>query len=137
MVILDASVIYKWFSKNEKDSKLALSILQIHIDGQEKIVVPDLILYELTNAWVTKNAISSARVKINLKDLQDANLEIEDVNFDLAAKAARFAKKYNVTVYDAIYTVLAKEKGCQFITADKKFAEKINLSYVKLLEEYS
>ncbi len=136
MVIIDASVAYKWFAKNEEDSDLALSILQKHINGQEKIVVPDLILYELANAWVTKTAISAAKVKVNLKDLQDASLEIENPTFDLVSKAAVFARKYQVSVYDAIYAVLAKDKKCNLVTADKKFAEKINLPYVKLLEEY-
>lgn len=137
MVIVDASIVYKWFAENEEDSSLALNILQKHINGREKIAVPDLILYELANAWVTKTAIPSARVKTNLKDLQDAGLELENVTFDLAAKAVNFAKKYNASVYDAIYVVLAKEKRCNLVTADKKFAEKINLPYVKLLGEYS
>lgn len=136
MVILDTSVVYKWFAKNEEDSLLALSILQKHVNGQEKIIVPGLILYELANAWVTKKAIPSARIKTNLKDLQEAGLGIESSTFDLIAKAVTFAKKYNVTVYDAIYAVLAKEKGCKLITADKKFAEKINLPFIKLLQEY-
>lgn len=136
MVILDASVVYKWFAKNEEYSHLALNILQKHVNGQEKIIVPDLILYELANAWVTKKALPSARVKINLKDLQDARLGIESSTFNLIAKAATFAKKYNVTVYDAIYAVLAKEKRCGLITADKKFIEKTNLPFVKLLKEY-
>lgn len=136
MVIIDASVAYKWFAKNEEDSDLALSILQKHINGQEKIVVPDLILYELANAWVTKIAISNARVKTNLKDLHDASLEIESLTFDLISKAAAFAQKYRLSVYDAIYAVLAKEKGYKLITADKNFTEKINLPFVKLLEEY-
>lgn len=136
MVIVDASVAYKWFAKNEEDSDLALSILQKHINGQEKIVVPDLILCELANAWVTKIAISNARVKANLKDLQDASLEIESLTFDLISKAAAFAQKYRLSVYDAIYAVLAKDKRCSLVTADKKFTEKINLPYAKLPGEY-
>ncbi len=137
MVILDTAVVYKWFAKNEGDSLLALNILQKHVNGQEKIIVPELILYELANAWVTKKAIPSAIIKTNLKDLQEAGLGIESSTFDLIAKAVAFAKKYNVTVYDSIYAVLAKEKGCKLITADKKFAEKINLPYVKLLEDFN
>lgn len=136
MVIVDASVAYKWFAKNEENSDLALTILQRHVNGQEKIIVPDLILYELANAWVTKTAISTVKIKANLKDLQDAGLEIESPTFDLMSKAATFARKYRLSVYDAIYAILAKDKRCNLITADKKFVEKINLPFVKLLEEY-
>lgn len=136
MVIIDASVAYKWFAKNEEDSDLALSILQKHVNGREKIVVPDLILYELANAWVTKTAISTAKVKANLKDLQDVGLEIESPTFDLVSKAAAFARKYKLSVYDACYLILAQKKKCNFITADSKLLNQVNLPFVRRLTDY-
>ena len=136
MVILDASVVYKWFAKNEEDSSIALNILQRHMQGREKIVVPDLILYELTNAWVTKTAIPFIRVKVNLKDLQDASLKIESPTFDLAVEAATFAKKYKTSVYDAYYLILARKKKCNFITADNRLLNQVSLPFVKRLKDY-
>lgn len=136
MVIVDASVAYKWFAKNEEDADLALTILQRHVNGQEKIVVPDLILYELANAWVTKIALSIAKVKANLKDLQDAGLEIESPTFDLMSKAAVFARKYRLSVYDACYLILARKKKCNFITTDNKLINQVNLPFVRRLKDY-
>lgn len=135
MVIVDASIAYKWFAKEEY-SDLALNILQKHVNGREKIVVPDLILYELVNAWVTKTAISIPIVKTNLKNLQDASLEIENPTFALVLEAATIAKKYRISVYDGYYLVLARKKKCGFITADAKLVNKVNLPFVKLLSEY-
>lgn len=135
MVIVDASIAYKWFAK-EEDSDLALNILQKHFNIQEKIVMPDLILYELVNAWVTKTAISIPIVKTNLKNLQDAGLEIENPTFELVLEAAAIAKKYRISVYDSYYLVLAKKKKCDFITADAKLVNQVNLPFVKLLSDY-
>ncbi len=135
MVIVDASAAFKWFEPSEQDHSKALQLWDLHIQNKSKIAVPDLILYELANAWLTKGSIKLGQVKINLQVLEEASLEIIPVNFILISKATQFSKKYNVTVYDSIYAVLAEEKNCILITADEKFVKKINLPFVKLLKE--
>ena len=112
----------------------ALDILDSHLRGKELIIVPDLIVYELANAWVTKATLPLERCLVLLKDLENSRLKIEAIGFRLINKAVTFSKKHNVSVYDAAYAVLAEEKRCSLITADKKFIEKINLPFVKLLE---
>lgn len=135
MVIVDASIAYKWFTK-EEDSDLALNILQRQVNGRDKIVVPDLILYELVNAWVTKTTIPIPIVKTNLKNLQDASLEIENPTFESVFEAAVIAKEYGISVYDGYYLVLARKKKCDFITADAKLVNQVNLPFVQLLSNY-
>ncbi len=49
MIILDASVVVKWFLEEEYTDK-ALEIRERLRMGEEKVVVPDLLLYELANA---------------------------------------------------------------------------------------
>ena len=144
MVIIDASTAFKWFEPSEQDHNKALQLWDLHLQNKMKIVVPDLILYELANAWMTKSSIQLGQVKINLRVLEEASLEIIPVNFILINKATQFSKKYSVSVYDAIYAVLAKAKKCLLITADERFVEKmnkffpleINLPFIKLLKEY-
>lgn len=138
MIIIDCSVAFKWFSQeDEEDTDKALEILASHLHSKELITVPDLIICELANVWVTKSSLPLKSSKVFLEDLRDSHLAIEPISFELISKAITFAKKYKVSVYDAIYAVLAKEKKCDLITADKKFIEKINLPFVKLLGEYS
>jgi len=48
-------------------------------------------------------------------------------------KSAIFSRKYKVSVYDAVYAVLAQDKGCVLITADSKFVDQVNLPFVKKL----
>lgn len=137
MVIVDASVAAKWSDKNEADHLRALNLLEEHTQNKTIITVPDLILYELANVWATKSKLTLTRIKINLDDLRNANLQIEPATFGLIDKAIILAKKYNVSVYDATYTVMATEKKCNLITADEKFADCVKLPFVKKLSSIS
>lgn len=136
MVVVDASVAYKWLSAEEEYHTLSLDILNTHLTKKNTILVPDLILYELSNAWSTKSRLTSGEVEDNVKIIEKYSLEIVHINFSLLLAMVQFSKKYSVTIYDACYAVLAKKRGCHLITADEKFAEKLNLSYVKKLSDY-
>lgn len=134
MVVVDTSVVYKWFSpENEELLQEALTLLK----NPGSIIAPDLIIYELANSWATKTKLKTQQIKTFLKDLEETEIKIEPVNFDLVRKAVEFSKKYQVSVYDASYAALAQEKGCDFVTADSKFVSKVKLSFVKHLGEYS
>ena len=136
MVVIDSSLAFKWFNSSEADVERALVVWQEHIDKKTTICAPDLIVYELANAWATKSSLSLKEIKNNLTAFFESKLEIVNIPADMVNKSVAFSKKYQVSVYDAVYAVLAKEKECFLITADKKFVEKINLSFVKLLKEY-
>lgn len=136
MIIVYASVINKLLLPNEENHEQAETLLVKHLRKINQIIVPELLLYEVANTLVTKAGIVPSKIKSNLKDLKDMNFLIEYISFQLINKAAILAKKYRVSVYDAIYAVLAKEKKCNLITADNKFARQINLSYVKTLDQY-
>lgn len=47
--VLDASVILKWFLK-EEDSEKAIDLKTEIIQGNLLVILPDLILYEISNA---------------------------------------------------------------------------------------
>lgn len=133
MVILDTSVIFKWFESNEENRDKALEFLSDHQNKKSVIVVPDLLFYELSNAWATKVSLPVKSIRTFLEDLQDANLKIESINFKFLKQAILIAKKFKTSVYDAVYIALAKQKKCQFITADQKLISKVNLPFVRLL----
>lgn len=133
MVVVDASVAFKWFDPTELDSPLAVKLYENHVNGIERIILPDLVFYELANAWSTKFKIDLKRIKNNLGDLEDAKFEIIPVNFASLKKAVKLSQKYKVSVYDAIYAVLAEQKGCNLFTADSKFVSQVKLPFIKLL----
>lgn len=135
--IIDSSIVFKWFSKGEIDRDLALNLLNKHISKKIQLMVPDLIFYEVANAWATKSTLSAIEVEVNLNKLEEANLVIEQISFKFIKLAAMFSKRYHVSVYDAIYAVVAEEKKCDLITADDRFVKKVNLPFVKKLADYN
>lgn len=135
--IIDASVVFKWFSKGEINRDLTLELLNNHISKKLQLIVPELILYELANAWATKSALSITKVEANLSKLEEANLKIEQIDFKFIKQAVVFSKKYHVSVYDATYAVMAQHKKCDLITADDKFADRVNLPFIKKLSDYN
>lgn len=137
MVVIDASVVYKWFAQEESGSQIALKILENHNSGREVIVIPDILLYEITNALTTKVKIAFSEIKAYLKKLEEMRLQIVEFDYNLMIKNAKFSGIYQVTVYDASYAVLAKEKKCNLITADEKFIAKVNLPFIKHLSAWN
>lgn len=49
MYVLDASVVIKWFSEEEYTDK-AVKLRDDFFKGENELVVPDLLLYEVSNA---------------------------------------------------------------------------------------
>lgn len=137
MIVVDASVVNKLFLPPEENRDQAEMILDSHLKGLNQIIVPGLLFYEVANTLATKTGLSLSKIKSNLKDLEDINLHVEHVTFELLNRAVTLSKKYKVSVYDAAYAVLAKEKKCELITADSKFISQVKLSYVKNLKDFS
>lgn len=137
MMIIDSSIIFKWFDTSEELHLQARMLLRQHLSKDNGISIPTLLLYEITNAWATKTNLDEKDIKDNLDRLEKYYLKIISTNFEQLKKAARFSKKYGVSVYDAMYAVIAEEKKCDLITADDKFANKVNLPFVKKLSDYN
>lgn len=135
MYVLDASVVLKWFLK-EKDSDLALGFRQKYISGNYNLALPDLILYEISNALRYEKSFSSAAVYDSVTALIDLGIDIIIPSPLLIKKALEIAYANKITFYDAVYVALASEIGFEFVTADEKLFQKIKeLNFVKLLSE--
>lgn len=135
MIVVDSSVIFKWFDIDEENHLEARKFLRKHLSKEIEILIPDLLLYEITNAWATKTKLNEKDIKENLERLERYSLLIIPVKFQLLNKAVLFSKKYQVSVYDATYAVIAEEKGSELITADDRFADKVKLHFVKKLSD--
>ncbi len=131
--ILDASVILKWFTK-EEDSDKAIAYLKAFQNNDIIIIVPFLLFYELGNAFIRKKESQYFIADIGLK-LQNLQLEVRDAGLLLFRKIYQNALDYSLTFYDASYLTLMQEENCEFITADKKLYDKVKKKFalVKLL----
>jgi len=133
MTVLDASIILKLIIE-EQDTPLALRLREKHITGEEKIAAPELLYYELADVLATKVPVSTKNASSALAEI--FNLEFE--TFTLGAEefysSIRASRKYEISVYDACYVILAERLNCDFITTDVKLFRKTKDSkFVKLL----
>lgn len=135
MIVLDASVATKFINTQEKESDIAEVLLQAHIEEKEKIIVPSLLFFEVANALATKTDLKEEYIKRGLRLLYDANFVIYEVNQEDIIEAALLAKKYKTSVYDMVYVIIAKNKKVNLITADNKFTNKVNFSFVQVLSK--
>lgn len=135
MIVLDASVATKFINTQEKESDIAEKLLRAHIEEKEKIIIPSLLFFEVANALATKTDLKEEYIKRGLCLLYDANFVIYEVNQEDIIEAALLAKKYKTSVYDMVYVVIAKNKKVNLITADNKFTNKVNFSFVQTLSK--
>ncbi len=135
MIVIDASVVNKFFLPHEDGRDKALAILRNHIQKKDSIIVPDLLFYEVANTLVTKTEIPKEQIAISLAKFDKLKLNIFHPTIEHIKKAASFAKQYHVSVYDAIYAILALEKKCLLVTADKKFITQVSQDYIRKLDD--
>jgi len=125
MTVLDASVVLKWFVK-EDDSDQALKLREEFYRGEKEIVVPDLLLYEVANALRYNPSFSVEAVQEAVGTLLAIEIEIITPTFSLLSETIELAKDLGITCYDAAYLSLAEELGFEFITADEAFHRKVS-----------
>ncbi|HCS78623.1 TPA: hypothetical protein DIV55_02665 [Patescibacteria group bacterium] len=135
-LVLDASVITKWFFE-EEDTDQALKLLEKHKLETIQINVPVLLFFEFGNTVVKKfreDIDTREEFNRNLTDLFSIQLSFAETTPDLLKLVYSVASRYEITFYDAIYVALAKSLKCDFVTADKKLVEATKtLKFVKLL----
>jgi len=133
MRVLDTSVIIKWLI-DEEDTPKALEFQKDHIDDKERIVVPELIFYEVANVLATKSSLLQKDTEDALIFLFEIELETYSLSLSEFILSLSLSYEYKITIYDACYVALSQVLRCEFITADKKLFEKIKpLANVKLL----
>lgn len=133
MIVLDASVLLKWFIK-ESDSEIALQWKENLLQRNVNIVIPDLALYEIINVLRFKSAVTEEAIKTILPAIFDLGLEIITPSQQLLAEALHLSFATELSIYDCIYLALANELGTKLVTADKHiFRQAEPLGKVKLL----
>lgn len=134
MIVLDSSVALKWIFADEKGAQHARQVRDEHISGVSEIAVPGLFFYEIANVLATKVRLDPAEAQEAFELIGGFELNVHELDNSVFAEAIVFAMKHKSSVYDASYHVLAERLGCRFLTADRKFWDKVkDLGVVELL----
>ncbi|MDZ7696063.1 MAG: type II toxin-antitoxin system VapC family toxin [Deltaproteobacteria bacterium] len=134
-LIIDASVVLKWYLEDEEGGEEAVWFLKQHATGDLGLLAPALLNYEVVNALLVAERMGRIARETTRKAV-DAFLELEielcDPFTDYADILA-LARTFHRTIYDASYLSLAKKRGIDFVTGDKHLynAVKDSLKWVK------
>ncbi|MEE8378043.1 MAG: type II toxin-antitoxin system VapC family toxin [Candidatus Aminicenantaceae bacterium] len=139
-VVIDASVVLKWYLDDEELGTKALNILTHYVSDNINLIAPSLIEYEVMNGL----KIAQKRGRIDKESLLSGiegffNLEITVFNAShFSNKTLDILSFFDISSYDASYLALAENEKSPFVTADKVLYNKVHrkLKYIKWLEEF-
>ena len=136
LIIIDTSVIIKWFALEGDDIEIAIKIRSDFLAKKINLITPAIILWEFNN-YLGRNHDPKTAISLFLNF---KNYEIPQNHPTLNTSSIAFKimhKLPKVSYYDASYHALAISKKGTFITADKKYYEKAkSFSSIKLLSNY-
>jgi len=134
MIVLDSSVALKWIFADEEGAVHAERVRAEHVSGDNEIAVPSLFFYEIANVLATKVKLSAEEALEAFELISAFEFNIHELDTAGFTEAMTLAMGHKVSVYDASYHVMAARLGCRFITADRKFWDKVKgLGVVELL----
>ncbi len=135
LLVLDASFITKWF-KDDIYTETALNVKEEFVSGIHEIVVPDLILYELTNDMKCDKAFEISLVKHSINQFIELYIDVIIPTEDLISTSIELAYKFDISIYDALYVAFASKLDATFVTADEKLYGKTKeLNFVKFITD--
>jgi predicted nucleic acid-binding protein len=120
-LVIDASIAVKWVVE-EGGTEEALILRR-----RAKLVAPELLTAECANIlWkkCQRGELSKDETFLAAQLLQAANIEFLPTRL-LLEEATRIAVELDHPAYDCLYLALALERGCRFVTADKRFVRKL------------
>ena len=129
-VVVDASVVVKWFVEEEGSDK-ALRLRDKYIDGEISIIAPELIIFEVLNALYYKRLFSESEMKEISEALEAYSFTLYSLKGEYAEKTVETAVENGITIYDASYVALAMIRDTYMYTADERLIENLKGEYLK------
>lgn len=115
-MVIDASVVFKWFAE-EEGSDRAIALI-----GQQPLDAPEFLVVEVGNAIWKRH--KRGEILVDDAPQQLAGLgQICSLVTDarLAPRALEIALQLQHPIYDCLYLALAEELNSHVVTADMKF----------------
>jgi predicted nucleic acid-binding protein len=118
-VILDSSVVVKWFSTETKSVE-ALKLLDSYIQGTVRLIVSEILICEVGNALRYKPDYDTQKWKTALAQLFNLHMDVTHLNENLTTRTGEIAYEGKITFYDALPVAIAENKKTVCITADEQ-----------------
>ncbi len=136
-IVIDASVVLKWFLADEEYSQSALALLDKYVFFELEIVAPSLLEYEVLNGLQIagkRGRIPKDKTIMAVEGFLCLEIEKKDIS-PFCPRIMHFSETYNLTVYDASYLAMADEEGIELVTADNNLYNRVkkDLKWIKWL----
>jgi predicted nucleic acid-binding protein len=134
-VVLDTSVLIKWFRQEEVWAEQALALRDAYLEGLVLVSIPWLAVYELANVLRYKGDLTTVQVQEAVQSLLEMELEWVSPSSETMRRTVEIARTYETTIYDATFVALAEGLSAAFITGDDRLVRRLALSFVRFLGE--
>lgn len=117
-LVLDTSIIVKWFDENEDEFTKAADLLGLVSRGEVHLVLPCFAQLELINVLKHGKKLPQTKIDEDIADffaLQPEFIEIDDM---YAIKISDLLAKYKISSYDAAFLAVAANWEVPLFTAD-------------------
>lgn len=121
-VCSDASVAYQWFKTAGEDPEqveASRTLARFSAEGVIALWVLDLTRYEVANASLLGQAKASADRVVTVLEALEEICPAFDPSANELHESVRLAERLGLTVYDATYATVARERGARLATLDK------------------
>jgi len=124
-IVIDASVVLKWYFSDEEFGDIALGILDGHISERLALHAPALLEFEVANGLAIatrRGRVAADETRKALEGFMELGIELHPLSPHFK-KVLEYAEKYKITAYDAAYVALAHNLKTTVVTADKRLLE--------------
>mgnify|MGYP001580120052 CR=1 FL=1 len=134
-LIIDNSIVLKWFYK-ENDSDKALELLELIHDLNATLILPSLAVVELVNSLKFGKKTDSLKADDVIKKFFALEPKLLSLDLESSLKLSLIVHKNNITSYDACYILAAEELNIPIFTADYKHHKKTISKNIVWLKEW-
>jgi len=124
VVVLDASVVVKWFVEEQHTEK-ALEIRKSYLARKIIIACPQVLPFEVLNALRFNPEFGEEQLKIASDALERYQLRLYPILGEMAHMCVRNALNFGISIYDASYISLAEHLGSKLYSADEKLLDRV------------
>ncbi len=136
-IVVDTSVLIKWINQTKEENiERSNALLESALDNKIKLLVPELIKYELGNVLVKgKNLLPREAIK-SFRTAYALPITFIPDSEELATITFGLAYELGITYYDASFLALAKQLDAILVTDNIKHQKKDHGVNVVALGEY-
>ena len=139
MPVVDASIVVDWVAPGVDPRGPAARLLERLTRRSEALLVPRLLLEEVSNALLTgirRRRWTGAQADLSFELLRTLPVQLADTRADLD-RAWELSRRYDEhPLYNMLYVATAERVGHTLITADAVLAARVrHMPFVELLDE--